>query len=338
MWYGFNVLWFFSAGWKPGEIHVNPNMIRIDENELDFMAEMGCNFVRVPCDYRFFIHDFKYDEYDEKMLKCLDAAIEKIVSRGMHCSLNVHRGPGYCINGNELEKHNLWKDAIAQDAFTNLWTMFASRYKNYSKDQLSFDLLNEPPSPGQYGLTREIHKAIMARVVESIRKVSPDREIICDGLCGGHVAAPELADLGVTMSGRGYQPFKLTHYQAEWNAKDGSMDWPYPQWPGMEADGKKWNRDALLEFYKPWKEMKDNGCKVHIGECGVYNKVRNETALAWYEDFFSVCNELGFGWALWNFRGPFGIVEHRRENTNWKTMHGMIVDVDLYEMFKKHMI
>ena len=227
MWYGFNVLWFFSAGWK--EVHVNPHMIRIDENELDFMANMGCNFVRVPCDYRFFIHDFKYDEYDEELLKCLDKGIEAIVSRGMHCSLNVHRGPGYCINGNELEKHNLWTDEIAQDAFTNLWGMFAERYKNYTKDQLSFDLLNEPPSPGQYGLTRENHKAIMARAAEKIRKVTPDRKIICDGLCGGHVAAPELSDLNVVMSGRGYQPFKLTHYHAEWNAKDGSMDWPYPE-------------------------------------------------------------------------------------------------------------
>ena len=51
MWYGFNVLWLFSAGGK--EPFVNPHFINIDENELDFMAEMGCNFVRLPTDYRF---------------------------------------------------------------------------------------------------------------------------------------------------------------------------------------------------------------------------------------------------------------------------------------------
>ena len=59
MWYGFNVLWLFSAGGK--EPFINPHFINIDENELDFMAEMGCNFVRLPTDYRFFIHNFEYD-------------------------------------------------------------------------------------------------------------------------------------------------------------------------------------------------------------------------------------------------------------------------------------
>ena len=335
MWYGFNVLWLFSAGGK--EPFVNPHFINIDENELDFMAEMGCNFVRLPTDYRFFIHNFEYDKYDEEMLKVLDKCINAIVSRGMHCSLNVHRGPGYCINGNEFERDNLWTDLIAQDAFTNLWKTFAERYKNYSKGQLSFDLLNEPPNPGQYGLTRENHKAIMARVTREIRKITPDRTVVCDGLGGGHLVAPELADLNVVMSGRGYQPFHLTHWKAEWNEKNGSMTWDYPEWPGVNENGKIWDRQAMLDFYKPWKKLKDSGCEVHIGEAGVYNKVRNDTALAWYRDFFGVCNELGFGFALWNFRGPFGIVEHRRENTHWETMHGMIVDRELYELFKASM-
>lgn len=335
MWYGFNVLWFFSAGWK--NLNIHPSKIKIEEKDLDFMADMGCNFVRLPTDYRFFIHDFKYDEYDEAMLEVLDKAIDAIVSRGLHCSLNVHRGPGYCINGNELERDNLWTDLIAQDAFTNLWKMFAERYKNYNSEQLSFDLLNEPPSPGQYGLTRDNHKAIMSRVVNAIRKVSPDRTIICDGLCGGHVATPELSDLNVVMSGRGYQPFHLTHWHAEWNAKDGSMDWEYPLWPGIEYENKKWDKKALLDFYKPWKEMADNGCKVHIGECGCYNKVRNDTALAWYKDFFSVLNELNFGFALWNFRGPFGIAEHGREGTKWEVKQGIKFDRELYELFVSSM-
>lgn len=334
-WYGFNVLWFFSAG-GPSPV-INPDFIHIDEKELDFMAQMGCNFVRIPTDYRYFIHDFNYGQYDETFLKLLDKAIEAVVSRGMHCSLNVHRGPGYCINGNEWEKDNLWTDVIAQNAFTDLWKLFTERYSVYSSEQLSFDLLNEPPGPGQYGLTRENHKAIMGRVASEIRKITPDRKIVCDGLSGGHQAAPELADLNIIASGRGYMPMRLTHWHAEWMKENGAFDWPYPQWPGMECDGYKWSWEALMDFYKPWKQMADQGVPVHLGECGCYNKVKNETALAWYKDFFSVCNELGFGFALWNFRGPFGIVEHGRENTNWKNINGMKVDAELYELFVEGM-
>ena len=334
-WYGFNILPLFSLGRDAS--NVNPGCVHIDEFDLDFMAEMGCNFVRLPTDYRFFIHDFKYDEPDEVMLKVLDRCIYAIISRGMHCSLNVHRAPGYCINGNNLERDNLWTDKIAQDAFTNLWKLFAERYKSYSKDQLSFDLLNEPPHVGSFGMTRENHKAIMKRVSEEIRKISPERTIICDGLGCGHLACPELADLDVVLSGRGYTPIQITHWKAEWMYEQGSDKWEYPQWPGMQVDGIKWNRQALLEFYKPWKELADSGCKVHIGECGCYNKVNNDTALAWYRDFFSVCNELNFGYALWNFRGAFGIAEHRRPGTNWEVRNGITFDRDLYELFVQGM-
>jgi len=334
--YGFNVLCFFSAGYKNPVIR--PDKITIDTKDLDLMAEMGCNFVRVPTDYRYFVSGDYYENYNQEMLALLDNAIEEIVKRGMQCSLNVHRAPGYCINGNELEQHNLWIDPIAQNGFTDLWTMFAKRYKNYHKEQLSFDLLNEPPYPDTMGMTRENHKAIMSRVTKAIREVSPQREIICDGVGCGHLACPELLDLNVTVSGRGYTPVQLTHYQAEWMKDFGAMDWPYPEYPGFEAEGVKWDREQLLKFYAPWKEMADKGCKVHIGEAGVFNKVRNETALKFYEDFFSVCNELGFGYALWNFRGPFGVAEHGRFGTNWITKNGIEFDAELYELFKKHMI
>ena len=334
-WYGFNILPLFSLGKDASG--VNPGYVHIDEYDLDFIADMGCNFVRLPCDYRYFIHDFKYDEPDEEMLKVLDRCIHAVVSRGLHCSLNVHRAPGYCINGNELERHNLWTDRIAQDAFVSLWELFAARYKDYPAGSLSFDLLNEPPAEGQYGLTRANHKAIMSRVCAAIRAISPERTIVCDGLGGGHLACPELEELGVVMSGRGYTPMRLTHWHAEWMEKQGSCTWDYPGWPGMKADGVTWSRAALKDFYKPWKELADKGCRVHIGECGCYNKIDNKTALAWYKDFFGVCNELGFGYALWNFRGPFGVAEHRRAGTRWEVRKGISFDRDLYELFRQGM-
>src|SRR5690606_3595516 len=125
----------------------------------------------------------------------VDECVQAVVSRGMHCSLNIHRAPGYCINGNDLEKHNLWQDGIAQDAFCGQWTRFASRYAHIGPDVLSFDLLNEPPNIGQYGMTRDIHEALMRRVIAAIRAISPGRPITLDGLGGGNIAMPELADL-----------------------------------------------------------------------------------------------------------------------------------------------
>lgn len=247
-WYGFNMLWMFTLGDRND---VLPEDIVVDERELDFIAKMGCTFVRIPTDYRFWVQNFEYDKQNEAILKRIDFCIKAVISRGMHCSLNVHRAPGYCINGAELEKHNLWKDSIAQDAFVAQWETFTRRYVEYSSQFLSFDLLNEPPNIGQYGMTRAIHENIMRRTVRAIRAITPERPIILDGLCGGNEAMPELADLGVIHSTRGYQPMAVTHYKAAWCSDTKGIS--RPVYPGTEWDGKIWNRDTILAHYASWK-------------------------------------------------------------------------------------
>jgi len=132
--YGFNFLWMFSSFIKGNN---KLDDIQIAYKELDFIAAMGCNFVRLPLDYRFWIQDFRYDKADESALKMVDRCIKAVVERGFHCSLSLHRAPGYCINGVELEKHNLWLDTEAQDGFIIQWKRFAERYASYSSDAFS---------------------------------------------------------------------------------------------------------------------------------------------------------------------------------------------------------
>lgn len=329
--YGFNYLWMFNA---PKGV-ASPLDVKINERELDFAAAMGCNFVRIPLDYRYWVRDFCYGEADEGMLAKVDECVLAVVSRGMHCSLNLHRAPGYCINGNELEKHNLWIDREAQEAFVAQWQAFAVRYVGLSPAALSFDLLNEPPNIGQYGMTRENHAALMRRTAAAIREVSPGRPITLDGLGGGNIAMPELADLGVTMSTRGYQPMTVTHFNASWC--DETRGLPAPRYPGTVYNGKTWNQETLLEHYRPWKTLADAGVAVHIGEFGIYNRVDNSLALRWFRDVLSVFRKLGWGYALWNFAGPFGIVDHGRPGTRWETIDGFRVDREMYELFKEFM-
>jgi endoglucanase len=41
-------------------------------------------------------------------------------------------------------------------------------------------------------------------------------------------------------------------------------------------------------------------------------KTPNDIALRWFADLFGLYKELGWGYALWNFAGDVGIVEHGR--------------------------
>jgi len=325
--YGFNMMWMFMYHGKKAP--------EPDKKQLDFIAKHGFNFIRVPLDYNFWTKDFDYLNPDEKALNKIDKYLESCRERGLHMSLNIHRAPGYCINRNDLERHNLWKDKIAQDAFVFLWEYFTKKYKGISSDQLSFDLLNEPPDVGEYGFTRKRHEKVMRRTIDAIRKIDPERTIILDGISGGGEAIPELAGTGTIHSGRGYEPFLLSHYQAGWF--DIGHEWEEPAYPCMQY-GEVWDRAKLQEYYQPWREVEKTGTEVHIGEFGCYSKTPNDVALRWFTDLLGIYREYKWGYALWQFKGNFGIADHGRPDTKYELIDGFNVDRALFELLKENMV
>jgi len=321
--YGFNFQWMLS--WAPTRQPELP-----DERALDFLAGMGFDFARLPADYRFWTKGFDYFHPDESAFKFLDQYLEACRSRGIHMAINLHRAPGYCINRNDLEKHNLWIHPIAQEAFVFQWETFAHRYRGVPGDSLSFDLVNEPPNPGQYGMTRANHAALIRRTVAAIRAIDPTRAITIDGLGGGHLAMPELANLDVMHSGRGYQPMPVSHHEAVWWPDHAQA--PAPLYPGVVWEGKTWDQAALRDFYRPWQEVQTRGATVHIGEFGCFNHTPNDIAIRWFTDLFGLFKEFGWGYAMWQFQGPFGIVEHGRPGAKFELLNGYSVDRTLLDL------
>jgi hypothetical protein len=321
--YGFNFQWMVS--WKSEQKPEPP-----DEKALDFLAEYGFNFVRVPVDYRFWTKDFDYFQPDESVFGFLDLYLKACRSRGIHMSLNLHRAPGYCTNRNDLERHNLWRDQTAQDAFVFLWETFARRFRGVPGETLSFDLINEPPAPGEHGLTRKNHANIIRRAVAAIRTIDPKREIVIDGLGGGYLAMPELAELGVVHSGRGYHPMPVTHHKASW--WPGHTHAPAPKYPGLRWQGRTWDRAALRDSYSAWRDVEARGTRIYIGEFGCFKHTPDDIALRWFGDLLSLYNEFRWGYALWQFQGPFGIIDHGRPGAKFESMGRYRVDRALLEL------
>jgi aryl-phospho-beta-D-glucosidase BglC (GH1 family) len=323
-WIGFNFQWMTS--WQDGG-----SAAPSDLKALDFLQRHGFNFARLACDYRFWTNGFDYKSLRSEGLDPIDQYLQDCQDRNIHFSLNVHRAPGYCINRPEIEKHNLWQDIEAQDGFVFQWENFARRYKGVPAEELSFDLINEPPDIGQFGMTREVHEALIRRTFAAIRAIDAQRPIVIDGLEGGHIAMPELADLDVTHSGRGYQPMPVSHQGANW--WDGWKGYE-AVYPGGDWWGQEWNKDALRAFYQPWRDVQAMGRPIHIGEFGCYNKTPNDVALRWFEDLVGLFREFGWGWGLWNFEGAFGIVNHGRPDAVYELMDGYRVDRELFEILK----
>jgi endoglucanase len=344
-WKGFNLLDFFSP--KPPS---NPGAERTTEDDLKWMADWGFDFVRVPMAYpRYLSFDRTKDitadqtyNIDKKIIDEIDNLVFMANKHGLHVSLNLHRAPGYCINAGFHEPFNLWKDKTAQDSFFFHWSMWAERYKDIPAGKLSFDLLNEPayiedmndqyakkgPVPG------DTYRKVAEGASKAIRAFNPDRLIIADGNSGGNNVIPELTGLNIAQSCRGYWPGLVSHYQAPWVWKVPS-EAPAPVWPGT-IDGKVYGREQLEDFYKPWIALKESGTGVHCGECGCWKKTPHDIFLAWFGDVADILTKNGIGYALWNFRGDFGILDSGRTDVNYTDWYGHKLDSKLLDLLKKY--
>lgn len=318
-WRGFNLLNKFTLGGNRA----------FEERDFVFLAANGFNFARLPLDYRIWTETdgtFRKDQ-----LKEIDAAVHWGRRYGIHVCICLHRAPGYCI-GLPKEPLDLWGEGDGSDEarrrFAGQWTMFAKRYHGISNAQVSFNLVNEPPN-----VSGDIYRRGVEGAVKAIRKIDPNRLIICDGHGGGHSPTPELAALSVAQSGRGYMPFQLTHYKAAW--VEGSDKFPLPDWPLTSTGNGVWDKARLQrDIFDPWLKLRGQGTGVMIGEWGCFNQTPHAVALAWMKDNLAIFQEAGLGWALWNLRGPFGPCDSERSDVTYTMQDGMKIDTDMLALLK----
>lgn len=316
-WRGFNILNMFHMKSK-GDF---------DEDQFRWMADWGFDFVRFPMCYTLWIEGDDPYKLHESMLENLDRAVELGRKYGLHVDLNFHRAPGFSVNREREEPFNLWKDQDALDAFIFHWQTMAKRYKGVPNEELSINLVNEPKTPDD-SMTLADHERVVRAAVAAIREVDAERLIIADGTGWGNDARPELADLGVGQSCRGYVPGRISHYKAQWVSDPGGEP---PTWPG-DMMGEHWDRARLEKHYAPWIELAEKGVGVHCGEGGCYCYTPHATFLAWFRDVLEILTEAGIGYALWNFVGAFGVIDSVREDVDYEDFHGHKLDRKLLDL------
>ena len=343
-WKGFNLLDYFGPFPNPG------GRDKTSEDDFKWMADWGFDFVRVPMAYpRYLSFDRSKnitpaDVYNinEKEVNNIEALVDLANKYKLHVSLDLHRAPGFCVNAGFNEPYNLWKDKEAQDAFYFHWGMWAKRFAHKTPDQISFDLVNEPctredmndqfskrgPVPG------ELYREVVQKSLETIRRFNPNHRVVADGNDVGSKVIPEIFDLPVGQSCRGYFPHYISHFRAPWVFKNPD-DAPTPVWPGT-INGQEFGRKSIEDFYAPWIEAVKKGVGVHCGECGCWRETPHGVFLAWFEDVISVLTENGIGYALWNFRGDFGVLDSGRKDVDYEDWHGHKLDRKMLELLMKY--
>ncbi len=225
-WRGFNLLEWFNAG------TTQP----FREEDFKLIKELGFNFVRIPMDYRIWITNGDWDQINEAKFAELDQAVKWGEQYGLHVCLNFHRGPGYTV-AQPPEAKVLWTDPDAQRVCAKHWAFVAKRYRGIPNERLSFNLINEPAQ-----IEGALYATTAKLLIAAIRAEHPERLIISDGLLWGKTPCAELFDANVAQATRGYVPFEVSHFRADWVhgwEKMAAPAWPLPRAAGvMGGPGK----------------------------------------------------------------------------------------------------
>jgi aryl-phospho-beta-D-glucosidase BglC (GH1 family) len=91
----------------------------------------------------------------------------------------------------------------------------------------------------------------------------------------------------------------------------------------------RWLEQVML---KPWISIHNQGMPVMVGEFGVFRHTPHDVTLAWMEDFLKILKKYKIGWALWNFRGSFGILDSNRNDVQYENFHGHKLDAGMLEL------
>jgi endoglucanase len=349
-WYGFNLLEYFSTDpdWMKHFPYENNGMFR--EDDFRWMRDWGFNWARLPMDYRFWTDASDLMKIDERKVEPIDRAVRLGEKYGVHINISLHRAPGECILDGMNQKlvgihiveepASVYRDQRMLDAFMHQWQFFAKRYKGIPSTQVSFNLVNEPDDRGapDEATGRNNYARVARQAIEAIRAIDPQRLITSDGYPGGGAPVKELFDTHIVQSPHDYWPFQLTHYRVPWARPMGDQV-PAPTWPLKDGEGKVIaSRETKEDRFRPLKELAGLGVPIHFGEMGCGGHTPPDVVYAWFNDTLDLMKDLKAGWALWNLRGQFGIVDTGRPGTEFKDFQGHKLDYKLLDLLKSKMM
>jgi endoglucanase len=317
--HGINLSGWFASSGDLSQQHFDTFT---NSTDLKLIYEMGFDSVRLGVEPSLIVRHGQLNPANPQALAALDQAVKEILANHLAVML--------CVFPNDEYKHNLGTERGVDD-FVLLWRVLAAHFSNADPGKVFFELMNEPEVPDPYRWM-----GIQSRVVEAIRGVDADHTIIATAANYGSL--PDLLqlepvrDANVIYNFHFYEPYQFTHQGASW----GASDWvyykniPYPATPASLAEPMKnvpgdlarynlflygaggWDRQSIaarMAFAAAWAH--ERHVPLICNEFGAYRDTADPASRArWIGDVRSALEENHIGWAMWDYRGNFGVVQH----------------------------
>lgn len=295
----------------------------------DFLRirDFGFDHVRLPLDEEQLWTESgtKETEAWDLLERALDWASE--AGLGAVCDMHILRGHHF----NQEDVPALYTDAAVADIFCSQWTTLALALGRRSPDLVALEVLNEAVARDPADWNRVSSQAFAA-----IRAAAPGHTIVLGSnwycMCE---TFPELSipdDPNQILTFHFYNPMFVTHHQASWTpggAWKGPVNYPGKPWPDgipdtvehslavrmFDANVAAGPETMLAEIAPPLARAKETGLGLYCGEFGVIRLAPVEIRRAWLRDAVRTFESNGIGWAMWDWKGVFGVVDALGEPT-----------------------
>lgn len=293
-----------------------------DAQDIALMARLGFDHVRLsidPVPLEQYPHGA--DGLNADFLGRLDRAVDTMLAHGLAVLIDIHPQDDY--------KQRLFSgdDGVTRPAMT--WRLLAAHYASRDPNLIFFEIMNEPEVHDPYRWA-----GIQARLAAVIRSVAPQNTLIATGPNYSDIpdllAMHPLADGNVIYNFHFYDPHQFTHQGAGWGepwwsythgipypATDNSMEKLVQQVP-EPADRFQlenywldhWDAHhirLLIDEAAAWAH--ENNVPLICNEFGAYRQYTDPVSrMNWIRDVRTALEADGIGWAMWDYRGGFGVV------------------------------
>ncbi len=90
-----------------------------------------------------------------------------------------------------------------------------------------------------------------------------------------------------------------------------------------------------IDCFGPFEELERGGVGIMVGEFGAHRFTPHPVVLAWMRDCLERWKRAGWGWALWNFRGDFGVLDSSRTDVRYESWEGHLLDREMLELLQR---
>ena len=243
----------------------------ITESDIQMMADMGYNSVRIPINSRLFLREGPGVVFESEGFACLDRVIDWCEQYRLYAFIDLHGAPGGQTGANiDDSVDDMCRLLMDDDQFEKglcLWEKIAERYRDRWIVG-GYDLLNEPVRPVRFEGDRDLEsyvprlKEFYEQCIARIRRIDPRHLITLEG----HHWATE-----TSIFTHVYDPRMVIHFHRY----------------GCSPD---------LSAFQPWLDLSERlNVPLWLGETG-------ENTMEWFSAMMPLAASLNIGVNMWPWK------------------------------------